>query len=135
VAFGKLIQAGVNSAVPAALIVGIGILMLGIKPRWASAVMYAVIGWSFLLELIGPIINLNHWLLDTSLLHHVALSPAADPEVVHRGRNRRDRRGRLRDRSDSLQTGGTWQGSSLSGSFLPHRQERRRIDRRKQCGR
>ena len=79
VAFGKLIQAGVNSAVPAALIVGIGILMLGIKPRWASAVMYAVIGWSFLLELIGPIINLNHWLLDTSLLHHVALSPAADP--------------------------------------------------------
>ena len=77
--FGKVVQAGVNSAVPAAVIVGVGILMLGIKPRWASAVMYAVIGWSFLLELIGPIVNLNHWVLDTSLLHHVALAPAADP--------------------------------------------------------
>lgn len=52
---------------------------MGIRPRWTSAVMYVVIGWSFLLEMIGPAINLNHWILDTSLLHHVAFSPAVDP--------------------------------------------------------
>ena len=31
------------------------------------------------MEMIGPAIKLNHWVLDTSLLHHVALSPATDP--------------------------------------------------------
>ena len=41
--------------------------------------MYIVIGWSFLLEMIGPAIKLNHWVLDTSLLYHVALAPATDP--------------------------------------------------------
>lgn len=79
VGFGSLIETGINSALPAAVIVGTGMLTLGLKPRWTSAVMYAIIGWSFLLELIGPAINLNHWLLDTSLLHHVALAPAVDP--------------------------------------------------------
>ena len=79
VGIGKLISAGINAAVPAAFIIGIGVLTMGIRPRWTSAVMYVVIGWSFLLEMIGPAINLNHWILDTSLLHHVAFSPAVDP--------------------------------------------------------
>jgi polyether ionophore transport system permease protein len=79
IALGRMIEAGINSAVPALLIVGIGLLTLGVKPRWTSGVMYGVIGWSFLLELIGPAINLNHWLLDTSILHHTALVPAVDP--------------------------------------------------------
>jgi polyether ionophore transport system permease protein len=75
----KMMQAGINSALPAAVIIGLGILTLGFKPRWTSAVMYAVIGWSFLLQLIGPAIKLNHWVLDTSLFYHVALVPAVDP--------------------------------------------------------
>jgi len=76
VSFSKMCEAGINSTLPAAVIIGLGILTFGIKPRWTSAVMYAVIGWSFLMELIGPAINLNHWVLDTSLFHHVALVPA-----------------------------------------------------------
>jgi len=79
IALGKMIEAGINAAIPAALIIGIGVLTLGLRPRWTSAVLYTVIGWSFLLEMIGPAIKLNHWVLDTSLLHHVALSPATDP--------------------------------------------------------
>ncbi len=79
ISLGKLIEAGLNAAVPAAVMIGIGMLTLGFRPRWTSAVLYTVIGWSFLLELIGPAINLNHWLLDTSLLHHTALAPAVDP--------------------------------------------------------
>ncbi len=70
-----MMEAGINSALPAAVIIGLGMLTLGLKPRWTSAVMYGLIGWSFLLELIGPAINLNHWLLDTSLFHHAALAP------------------------------------------------------------
>lgn len=79
ISIGKMIQAGVNAAIPAAVIIGIGILTLGLRPRWTSAVLYTVIGWSFLLELVGQAIHLNHWFLDTSLLHHTALAPAADP--------------------------------------------------------
>jgi len=79
VGFGKLVEAGLNSAVPAAFIIGLGILILGLRPRLTSAVLYAVIGWSFLMEMIGPAIHLNHWVLDTSLLHHVVLAPAAAP--------------------------------------------------------
>ncbi len=79
VGFGKLLASSVNAMVPAAVIVGIGVLIIGIRPRLTSTALYVVIGWSFLLELIGPAINLNHWILDTSLLHHVALAPAAGP--------------------------------------------------------
>lgn len=79
VAFSKLLTAGINATIPAAVVIGVGILMLGIRPRLTSTVMWVVIGWSFLLEMIGPAINLNHWILDTSLLHHVAIAPAADP--------------------------------------------------------
>ena len=79
IALSKMLQAGVNATIPAAFIIGIGALTLGLRPRWTSAVLYTVIGWSFLMEMIGPAIKLNHWVLDTSLLHHVALSPATDP--------------------------------------------------------
>ncbi len=79
ISFGKLLDAGVNAMFPAAVIIGIGLLAFGLKPRWTSRAMYAVIGWSFLLEMIGPPVKLNHWLLDTSLIHHVAFSPAATP--------------------------------------------------------
>jgi ABC-2 type transport system permease protein len=78
VSFNNLVTAGINAVIPAAFIIGIGMLTIGLKPRWTSAVTYGVIGWSFLLEMIGPAVHLNHWVLDTSLMHHVALAPAAD---------------------------------------------------------
>lgn len=58
------------------LLVGIGIFTLGFMPRYTSVILYSVIGWSFILEIVGSILSLNHWILDTSLLHHIAISPA-----------------------------------------------------------
>ncbi len=77
--FGRMVAAGVNASIPAAFMLGIGVLVLGLKPRWTSVVLYAIIGWCFLLEMLGPILKLNRRLLDTSLLHHVAMAPAKDP--------------------------------------------------------
>ncbi len=78
--FGELLQAGLNSAVPAALLLGIGLLVLGFAPRLTSAVCWGLLAWSFLLEMLGSAIHVNRWVMDTSLLHHPALAPAVSPD-------------------------------------------------------
>jgi len=78
--FGELLQAGVNSAAPAALLLGIGLLTLGFAPRLTPAACWGVLAWSFLLDMLGSAIHVNHWLMDTSLLHHPALAPAVSPD-------------------------------------------------------
>ena len=54
-------------------------LAYGFFARSGSAVAYALVAWSFLVEMIGALVNLNHLVLDTSIIHHVAAVPAADP--------------------------------------------------------
>lgn len=68
--------AGLNAAAPAILLLGIGVFVFCFAPRITSFVTYGMIAWSFLVELLGSVINLNHWVSDTSLLHHITLAPA-----------------------------------------------------------
>jgi putative exporter of polyketide antibiotics len=77
--FCELQLAGVNSAVPALLLLGLGILAVGFAPRLTALVTYGVLAWSFLLEMLGSAIRINHWVMDTSLLHHIALAPTVQP--------------------------------------------------------
>lgn len=77
--FSTLMAAGLNVTAPALLLLGIGVAAFGITPRFTTVVTYSVAAWSFLLEMIGSGSSLNHWLLDTSILHHMALAPAASP--------------------------------------------------------
>ena len=79
VSFHTLLSAGVNTMVPAFLVLGIGMFCLGLAPRLSTVITFSVIGWSFLLDMVASGINLNHWILDTSVFHHVAFAPAADP--------------------------------------------------------
>ena len=58
---------------------GVGALAFGLWPRAAVAVAYGLVVWSFLVETLASVIGSNHWLLDTSLLLHIAPVPAADP--------------------------------------------------------
>ena len=76
--FHKLLLASINSLVPAVLLLSFGALTFGTVPRITAFAGYGLVAWSFLVELLGPAINANHWLLDTSLLHHTAAVPAAD---------------------------------------------------------
>ncbi|MBN9620623.1 MAG: hypothetical protein J0H43_12985 [Actinobacteria bacterium] len=74
-----MLAAGLNTVPAALLVLGLGVLAIGVRPRVTAAVAYAVVAWSFLDELVGAVVNAPRWVLDLSLLHHVALAPAADP--------------------------------------------------------
>jgi putative exporter of polyketide antibiotics len=71
--------AGLNSAAPAAALLGIGVLTLGFAPPMTSIVCWGILGWAFLLDMLGSAIKVNHWVMDTSLLQHMALAPAVNP--------------------------------------------------------
>jgi ABC-2 type transport system permease protein len=79
VAFHSLLSASVNALVPVLLTVGVGLFMLGLRPRLTSLAAYGVLAWSFLISMVSSGLNLNHWILDTSVLNHVVFAPAADP--------------------------------------------------------
>lgn len=78
--FHELLLAGINSAAPAALLLGIGVLTFGFIPRVTSIVCWGLLAWAFLLDMLGSAVNVNHWVMDTSVLHHVALAPAVNPD-------------------------------------------------------
>ncbi|HVA03710.1 MAG TPA: ABC transporter permease subunit [Acidimicrobiales bacterium] len=79
VRFGTTLNAGLNVVPPALCILGIGALVVGVRPRAASVVTYGVLTWSLLVEVIGGIGAMNHWVLDTSVFHHMAAAPAVSP--------------------------------------------------------
>ena len=80
-----MIDAGVNVIPPAALVLGVGALMTGVWPRAAPTVVYSLLGWSLLVELVGGIGALNRWVLDTSVFHQMASAPAVPPAWMANG--------------------------------------------------
>jgi ABC-2 type transport system permease protein len=85
ISFANLLGAGLNT-VPAGLcLLGLGALVWALVPRWASATVYGILAWSFLVELLAGIVNSNRWLLDTSILHQLAPSPAVAPDWMSGG--------------------------------------------------
>jgi polyether ionophore transport system permease protein len=75
-----MLGASVNTLAPALVIFGVGCLALGAWPRAASVATYGVLCWSFLVELVGGIGAVNHWVLDTSVFHQMAAAPAVAPD-------------------------------------------------------
>ena len=51
----------------------------------STVATYGVLVWSFLVELIGGVVGLNHWVLDASLFHQMAAAPAVGPDWVSGG--------------------------------------------------
>ncbi len=76
VGFTLMLTAGLNVAVPAFLLFGVGILTLALAPRLVSAVTYGLFVWCFLIEIVAGIANVNHWVLDLSAFHQMAAAPA-----------------------------------------------------------
>jgi ABC-2 type transport system permease protein len=79
VGLGELVGAGLNVVPPAVFILGVGGLVFGAWPRGAIGVVYGLVVWSFLVEVLSAAFDSNHWLRDTSPLLHIAPVPAADP--------------------------------------------------------
>ena len=76
IGFGAMMQAGLNVTVPGLFILGLGTLLYGLAPRLAMPILYTVVLWSFLIEIIGSSITSSHWLLDTALPSHLGPVPA-----------------------------------------------------------
>jgi ABC-2 type transport system permease protein len=73
-----LLAAGVNVVPVAILVLGLAALVHGWAPRLTTIAGYGLVAWSFLIEIIGAGLGAGRWLLDTSLLHHIARAPAVD---------------------------------------------------------
>jgi len=77
VGFTAMLQTGLNLMPAALFILGLGTLLFGLVPRLAAPLLYALILWSFLIEIIGSSITSNRLLLDTALFSHLGPVPAA----------------------------------------------------------
>lgn len=81
VGLAAMVGAGLNVVPAGVVVLGIGTLAHAALPHRASAVAYGLVGWSFLIELVGGIVDADHWLLDLSLFHHLAPAPAVSPRA------------------------------------------------------
>lgn len=77
-----LLAAGLNIAAPAVCILGISTLVFGFLPRATAIVGYGLVSWSLLVEFVGGIGALNHWIFDTSLFHQMNAAPAIGPNIT-----------------------------------------------------
>ena len=76
VGFVSMISAGPNVAVPAFLLFGLGVFALAVAPRLVNFVLYGLLVWFFLIEIVGGVVKANHWVLDLSAFHQMASAPA-----------------------------------------------------------
>ena len=76
VGLSSMLGAGLNVAVPALLLLGAGFLAFAAVPRLVSVVTYALLVWFFLVEIVGGVVKVNHWILDLSAFHQMAAAPA-----------------------------------------------------------
>ena len=72
-----LLGAGLNTAVPALFVLGLGTFLFGVAPRLAAPALYAVVLWSFLVAVVGSSLVDADWILRTAVLSHVSPVPAA----------------------------------------------------------
>ena len=82
VALGSTIVAGLNIVPAALLALAIGAITLAFVPRVASTIVYVVVGWSLVIDLLGSLVTSLSGLTRLSLLHYLALAPAESPSWV-----------------------------------------------------
>lgn len=75
--FVAAVGAGLNVVPVAVVALGVGAVTFAVWPRGASAVIYALVAWSLVADLVASLLDGATWLDRLSLLHYVALAPAA----------------------------------------------------------
>ena len=76
---GTLLAAGGN-VVPAALLaLAVGALTLAVAPLRSGPVVYAVVAWSIVIDLLASLVTAVRPLNRLSVFHYVTLAPAQDP--------------------------------------------------------
>jgi ABC-2 type transport system permease protein len=77
--------AGIAIVAPALVVLGAGGLAFGGSPRHTSAVVYGLVAWSVLVDLLGSVASLNHLVSDTSVLHQLDAAPAVGVDWASTG--------------------------------------------------
>lgn len=77
---GILLQNAIALTGTIVLLIGIGVLTYGLLPRVAALIMYAVIVWAFVVDVLKSLFKLNDWVDKTSLLHYVSFAPTKAPD-------------------------------------------------------
>jgi len=80
VGLSALLAAGLNACAPAVVVLGAGVLVLGWRARLAAPAAYALVAWSFLVNLLGSFLKGLDWLRQTSILTHMSLAPSVAPD-------------------------------------------------------
>lgn len=76
---GGTLLAGLGAVAPAVCLFGLATLAFGVRPRVTPFVAYGLLAWSVLIELTAGATLGNHWVMDTSPLHHLDDAPAGPP--------------------------------------------------------
>lgn len=64
------------------LVLGIGVCIYGLVPRFAVAAMSIVIGWAFIFDILDMLFHFSDWLKNTSILTFIPKDPATHPDWV-----------------------------------------------------
>jgi ABC-2 type transport system permease protein len=80
VAPGPVLAAGINIVPAALLVLALGMLVLAAAPRLATAAVYALVAWSFIIDLLASLVENIGWMARLSIFHYVSLAPADDPD-------------------------------------------------------
>ena len=81
-AAGDALRAGLNLVPAALLLLGLGILLFGVLPRLTGPLAYALVIGAYLLDFVGPLLDLPDALLDVSPFRHLAEVPVADADLA-----------------------------------------------------
>ncbi len=81
-AFSDALLAGVNLMPAALLFLGLGILVFGLAPRLTAPLTFGLVIATYLLDFVGPLLELPDGLLDVSPFRHLAAVPASDLDVI-----------------------------------------------------
>jgi ABC-2 type transport system permease protein len=74
--FGATMGAALNLVPVAWLALGLGIAILGLRPRWTGPVVYAAVLAAYLLDFVGGMLELPEQVLDLSPFRQLAAAPA-----------------------------------------------------------
>ena len=77
VGLASLAGAGANCIPAALLFLGLGTLLFAVAPRQSAGAAMALVGATFLWELVGAVVGAPSWALALSPFHHVAAVPVA----------------------------------------------------------
>lgn len=75
-----MLQNGITLTGSVILLIGIGAVIYGILPRFATIIMYVAIVWAFVVDVLKSFLSLDDAIDKTSLLHYATFTPTKTPD-------------------------------------------------------